>query len=65
MTATCTTGTPPRFIAWQRVPPSRTWERVAEADTGDEALLLVLNRRFPGTKRDVLVTRGTDPNLER
>jgi len=57
---------PPRFIAWTRTPPSKTWVRVAEGTTEQEARERLLAVPFEGKLRDTFIGReGTDPNGRR
>ena len=56
----------PRFVAWQRVPPSKTWTKVATGATEAEARAKVFEIPFEGCSRDVCVVReGVDLNRQR
>ena len=57
------TDIPPRFVAWTRTPPSRTWVKVAEASTEWEARDAVYAVAPTGVFRDVCVLPAhRDPN---
>jgi hypothetical protein len=63
MTASRQPATPGRFHGWQRVPPSKRWERVTEGTTEDEARAGLWDVPFAGRTRDVVVLpAGRDPN---
>lgn len=57
--------TPPKWCAWQRVPPG-PWEVKITAATEDEARRLFRQRPFVGRFRDVAFLReGVSPNRPR
>jgi hypothetical protein len=57
---------PTRWTAWQRIPPSKRWTKVVEADCEAECREKLWALPFAGKFRDVVVLpEGRNPNIRR
>jgi hypothetical protein len=56
-----TTTEPTTWVAWQRIPPAKVWEKVCESESEEGCRALFWARPWQGSFRDVCFTTK-DPN---
>ncbi|MBI1917681.1 MAG: hypothetical protein HYS12_23545 [Planctomycetes bacterium] len=58
-----TIATSTKWTAWQRIPPSKRWEKICEADSEDECRQRLWALPWQGSFRDVVfLPENIDPN---